>query len=171
MTGIAYQYALAVFSLADDAGKSETFKDNMTIFAKSVDEEAMKFFTHPKIDKAQKHVVIEQAVEDKLLVDFLKVLVDNDRFLLLDAICMAYQEILDNIHKVMNVTIYSASSLSEKNLKKIESKLAKDYGRTIQSETIIDPAIVGGIRIEFEGNVIDQTINKQINDIKSSLLE
>ncbi len=171
MTGIAYQYALAVFSLAEETSRHEEFKQVLASFAESADEDMYKFFAHPKIERSQKIALLNETVSDTLLSNFLKVLVENDRFELLDAIVMAYQDILDNLHKVMQVTVFSKEKLSKENIAKIEAKLEKAYQRKVEFEFVIEDTIIGGIRIEFEGNVIDETINKQLDELKSSLLE
>jgi len=171
MTGIAYQYALAVFSLAEETGRSQEFFKNLKVFAESLDHETCIFFVHPKIEEKDKFAVLEKSVEDTLLRNFLKVLVENDRFTYIDSIVMAYQDILDNLHKIMKVMIYSNKPLTETNIEKIKNKLSKTYGRTIEVEVTIDTLILGGFRIEFEGNVIDETINRQLDNIRSSLLE
>jgi len=171
MTGIAYQYALAVFSLAKESGNEEKFLDELKKFADSLDESTEKFFIHPKIEMKDKVDVLNKAVKDHLLGNFLKVLVENDRFMIIKAVVMAYQDILDNIHKVMNVMIFSNKPLTETNIVKIKNKLSKTYNRTIEVKTAIDDKIIGGFRIEFEGNIIDETINRQLDDMRSSLLE
>lgn len=171
MTGIAYQYALAVFSLAKEVDKEEAFKEALSEFAKGMNEDQYKFFAHPKIDKNDKRKVIDDIVKDSLLKNFIKVLIDNDRISLIEAILVSYQEILDELNKVMNVKLFSNSKMTSSNLNKIKVKLKKTYNRTVEIEELIDEKIIGGYRIEFEGNVIDETINKQIDNIKSSLLE
>lgn len=171
MTGIAYQYALAVFSLAKEADRAEEFFDVLEGYSKSMDDASMKFFMHPKISKSEKQEVLSKITNDVLLLNVLKVLVDNDRFLLIKAISLAYKDILDEIHKIMIVKVVSNKALTKTNLDKIKKKLKLNYDRNIQIEEIIDDSIIGGFRIEFEGNVIDETINKQLEDIKSSLTE
>jgi len=115
--------------------------------------------------------VVEETAQDSLLIHFLKVLIENDRIPLIDAITMAYKDILDDIHKVMQVKVLSKTPLKKENINKIKEKLSKTYGRTVELETVIDPSIIGGFRLEFEGNIIDETINKQLDYMKSSLLE
>ncbi len=171
MTGIAYQYALAVFSLAEETGEVEEFFKSLKVFSDSLDNESKKFFIHPKIQMEDKVKVLEKTVQNHLLRNFLKVMVDNDRFSLVEAVVMAYQDILDNLHKVMKVTIFSDKPLTDTNIEKIKNKLSKTYNRTIEAETKIDKSIIGGFRIEFEGNVIDETINRHLENIRSSLLE
>jgi F-type H+-transporting ATPase subunit delta len=171
MTGIANQYALAVFSLAKEAGKEIEYDVLLNEFAKSITEETQKFFAHPKISKLEKKSMLEEVVKDKLLLNFLKVLVDNQRFSLVEAVALAYKDILDDLNKVMNVTVISKKPLTEVNLERIKKKLKSTYQRRVDLEEVIDESIIGGFKIEFEGNVIDETINKQLTDLKSSLTE
>ena len=49
MTGIAKQYALAVFSLAKENKREIEFLMALENFASGIDEETQKFFAHPKI--------------------------------------------------------------------------------------------------------------------------
>ena len=171
MTGIARQYALAVFSLAKEQEKTDEFNIILNNFVKGIDDEASKFFSHPKISKKNKKAVLDEIVKNPLLLHFTKVLVDNDRFLLIQAIALAYKDILDELHKVMNVTVHSKKKLTKSNLEKIAKKLEMTYKRKVNIKEEIDSSILGGFRIEFDGNVLDETINRQLDNFKSSLSE
>jgi len=171
MTGIANQYALAVFSLAKEQGKELEFSISLSEFAGNITEDTQKFFAHPKISRIEKKSMLENVVKDGLLLNFLKVLTDNDRFSLIEAVALAYKDILDELNKIMKVVVFSKKPLTKTNLEKIKKKLKSTYQRRIELQEVIDEAIIGGFKVEFEGNVIDETINKQLEDLKSSLAE
>lgn len=171
MTGIANQYALAVFSLAKEIGKEKEYLPILENFSKGVSKETQKFFAHPKISITEKKAMLEKVVDDALLLNFLKVLVDNDRFSLVESIALSYKDILDNLNKIMTVKVISKTALTKINLNKIVKRLETTYHKKIVIEEMIDKTIIGGFKIEFEGNVIDETINRQLADLKSSLVE
>lgn len=171
MAGIAKQYALAVFSLAKEEKRSDSFLDSLNNFADQTDEETYKFFAHPKISKEIKKGTLDKVVEDNLVKNLLKVLIDNERFDLVSDVAKAYQEILDDMNQVMKVLVYSKESLTKTNINKVISKLSTDYQRKVEIEELIDETILGGFRLEFEGNVIDETINRKLDDLHSSLLD
>ena len=171
MTGIANQYALAVFSLAKEKNIETSVLELLEKFVKGIKPETYKFFAHPKISKSNKLDMLEKVIENKFLLNFLKVLVDNDRFSIIEAISLAYKDILNELNKVMNVKVISKKHLSKTNLNKIKTKLKDKYFKNINIIEELDDSIIGGFRIEFEGNVIDETINKQLDSIKSSLSE
>lgn len=171
MTGIANQYALAVFSLAKESKREEDFFLVIENFIKNVDDKTHKFFAHPKISKVDKKSMLTDIIKDDLLLNFLKVLVDNDRFLLIESVVFAYKDILDEQNKVMQVKVYSKTPLTKINLDKIVKKLKSTYNRKVELEEQTDEQIIGGFRLEFEGNVLDETVNKRLDDIKASLSE
>ncbi|MDC7242458.1 MAG: ATP synthase F1 subunit delta [Sphaerochaetaceae bacterium] len=171
MTGIANQYALAVFSLAKESNREEEFFTVIQGFNDNVDDKTHKFFAHPKISKIDKKSMLSGIVKDALLLNFLTVLVDNDRFLLIEAIVYAYKDILDEQNKVMQVKVFSKTPLTKDNLNKITKKLKSTYNRKVELEELTDESIIGGFRLEFEGNVLDETVNKRLDDIKASLQE
>lgn len=171
MAGIAKQYALAVFSLAKEEKRCEDFLDSLKNFVNQTDEETLNFFRHPKISREIKKGTLDKAVSDNLVKNLLKVLIDNDRFDLISDISDAYQEILDEINQVMKVMVYSKEPLTKQNINKIKKRLNTDYQRIVEIVELKDETILGGFRLEFEGNVIDETINRKLDDLQSSLLD
>jgi F-type H+-transporting ATPase subunit delta len=70
----------------------------------------------------------------------------------------------------VEVNIYSNVSLSTENLAKIKKNLETKLMKKIKIISHIDDSIIGGIRIEYQGNVIDQTINSSLQAMKETLL-
>ncbi len=171
MTDIAKQYALAVFSLAIEQNKIEEFATGYKSFMDGATKEAEKFFAHPKITKMQKKELIDNTIKDKLLADFLKVVIDNDRFELVESIYYAFLDLVNNMNKIMEIKVFTNKKLKSDNLEKIKTKLGKSYQREIKVNEIIDEKIIGGIRIEYEGKVIDNTVNRYLQNLKSALKE
>lgn len=64
------------------------------------------------------------------------------------------------------IIIKSAMNLNEKQIKRIKDKAISIYGKKIQLKIIIDINLIGGIIIYDNGEIIDSTIIKQLNDIK-----
>jgi len=169
MTDAQIQYARAVFSLALEKKQENQTLDNLLTFKKSLTNQDWKFFLHPKITKAEKHQVLEKLNLDLLVLNFLKVLVDNDRLELLDLIIVNYQELLNELKGFALVKVTTKVKLSSSNLKKLEISLNQRLNKEIKLEEIIDDTLGGGIKLEYQGEVIDLSINSLINDIKTQL--
>lgn len=66
-------------------------------------------------------------------------------------------------------TVSSAVPLSEAQLSRLEGALASQYGRPVRSNTVVDPRVIGGIRIRIGDDVIDGSVATRLNDLRLQL--
>ncbi len=170
MNYVAFQYAEALFTLALEEKKSVEVYENLQSLVTSIDEDIYTFLNHPKVTKNEKKDVISKVIEEQLIKHFVFVLIDNSRIELLEDCLTEYKQILDNQNKVMKVTVYSGKLLTKTDLSKLESNLNKKHNRKIELDNILDEKIIGGIRVEYEGMVFDDTINNYLHSLKSNLI-
>ncbi len=169
MSHIAFQYAEALFQLAHEEDRVESLHAHYQALSEGLDEDIRRFLRHPKIGKNDKKEILAQAVDDSLLRHFLFVLVDNVRIDLLDDCLHELTTIINNQNRVMDVTVHSQHALSSADLKTLQANIGKKHNRTVRLENVVDPSIIGGIRIEYEGHVLDQTINHYLHALKHNL--
>lgn len=66
-------------------------------------------------------------------------------------------------------TVTSAQSLGDAQLKALATSLAKVYGRELSINHVIDPSIIGGLRVQVGDDVIDGSVSSRINDVRLQL--
>jgi F-type H+-transporting ATPase subunit delta len=66
-------------------------------------------------------------------------------------------------------TVTVASELDAEQRKRLETALSKQYGRDVRLNVIIDPVILGGMRVQVGSEVIDGTISNRIADLRLRL--
>jgi F-type H+-transporting ATPase subunit delta len=169
MSYVAFQYAEAVFALALEANKVEELIKEYDQFRQSIDHEIELFLTHPKIKKQDKKDVLSKTINDSLLAHFVFVLIDNNRIDLLHDIYEELLTIYNNQNKLMNAIVYSQKALPISDLNKLKNNLGMKHNRKVKLENIVDPTIIGGLRIEYEGQVLDETINNYLQKLKQNL--
>lgn len=170
MTETSKQYALALFSLAKDAGQTDEIYQEFRQFVGGIDDLGRRFFLNPKMDVSVKHQTIEKVLKQKLLVNFLKTVVDNNRFNFIDDMCLAYKALMNELNNIAELNVYTKNALTSVQKNKIIGKFTKLLDKKIIMNEVVQPSIVGGIRIEYQGKVLDQTINATLDQLKSSLI-
>ncbi|MDT8336788.1 MAG: ATP synthase F1 subunit delta [Candidatus Izemoplasmatales bacterium] len=170
MTDVERQYARAVFLLALEREEIDEVYQELKSFTESLSGETRQFFLHPRIDDEDKHNVIDKVCKNKLLINFLKVVIDNDRMELIETITYAYLDLIHDMNQVVEVNVSSNVELSELNIKKIKKSLELKLLKKIKINQTIDSSIIGGIKLEYQDNVIDQTINSSLESMKQTLL-
>ena len=171
MSYVAFQYAEALFSLAIEENQIDDLLQSYRDFVDAQDEEISKFLAHPKVFKKDKKKVISKVISNELFKNFVNVLIDNSRIDYLEDCLDELQVIVDNQNKVMNVEVYSGRELSSTEIKKLKDNLSKKHNRKVELNNIVDKKIIGGMRLEYDGNILDDTINNYLSTLKSNLIK
>jgi len=66
-------------------------------------------------------------------------------------------------------TITSAVPLSAAQLGRLEQGLAAQAGRRVRFDTIVDPAVLGGIRVQIGDDVIDGSVASRLSSLRQKL--
>ena len=62
--------------------------------------------------------------------------------------------------------VASAVPLTENQLDALRARLEKRFGKKMKLVCEVDPALMGGIRVETEGRVLDGTLRTRLQEIK-----
>ena len=70
---------------------------------------------------------------------------------------------------MQKVTLITANKLSKKNLDTLQTALAKKYGKELEYDFRLDPAVIGGIKIVVGSRAIDLTVKGQLAKIEKQV--
>jgi F-type H+-transporting ATPase subunit delta len=67
-------------------------------------------------------------------------------------------------------TVRVVAPLSDDDRKRLTRALGQQYGREIHVNEIVDPTVLGGIRVEIGDDVIDGTVSSRLDDARRKLV-
>lgn len=169
MTSLGYQYAEALYAISVEKHKTDLMKMELERFILAYQGEIKQVLDHPKVTQIDKKSLIQGLKLDTLMNHFLFVLIDNQRLTEVNLILSSYQDLLDQQNQVLRAKVFSNKPLSIKELDGIKVALQTKLKRVAIIDNVIDPKIVGGIKIAYEGNVVDHTINQFIASLSETL--
>ena len=76
----------------------------------------------------------------------------------------AYQKVAAEVRGEEVATVRVARPLADAERDRLASALARTYGRDVHLNVIVDPEVIGGIRVEIGDDVIDGTVASRLDD-------
>ena len=165
-------YAIALFEIAKEDNAITLCYESFKAFMDNFEGEFKLFFNSPKISIETKKEVIGKAFKSgyENFVYFLNVVIDNHRENIIEDIYDGFVELYNEIMKIKIVKVVSQKPLSEEENNKLLTSLTNyfsDYQIVIKNE--VNDKIIGGYQIYADGQSIDFSINKLIDNLKSQI--
>ena len=171
---VARRYAEALFELAEE---NDILSDMYTeIFdLKNIIKENNGLYDvlrSPFVKSDEKKQVIDAIFGGQVSeygLNFLKVLVDNQRITELEGIVAAYRGLFNDKNGIAEGTVTTVVALESEKILELEQKLSAIYNKKVKLENIIDKDILGGVLVRIGNEEIDGSVKSRLNDLKNSL--
>ncbi|MBW6520941.1 MAG: F0F1 ATP synthase subunit delta [Desulfoarculaceae bacterium] len=174
-TILARRYAKALFAVGREDGKFEGYNEELQGVAELYlsQPQVSDALTNPlyPLDIRQKvmaGMVVSMGVE-KIMANFLNLLVEKKRADILPEVAEEYQAMVDNEKNVSHGSVVSAIELTEELKAKVRGTLEKLTGKKVDLTTSVDPAIIGGIIAKVGDLELDGSIRTQLASLKDSI--
>jgi len=170
---IARPYANACFEIAQENGNAEEWLLFLETAAEVVKDDAMlNLVKSPGIDKQALaktiFAIINEAsgapeAEDRM--NFISLLSQNSRLEALPEIMKQFQQMKQELEKVVEATITTASEISDESLNTIKAALEAKLNQSVSIEVMMDEGLIGGAKIQIGDNMIDASVRSQIDEL------
>ncbi len=171
---LARRYASAVYTLAMEADAVERIGEQLTSMSNAIDADpaTQQFFLAPVINRYEKERVLSKAFEghvDPVALHTLLLLVRKRRESLLRTMLEEYHTLAMHGEGIEQLTIISARPLSAQELGHVKERVEGMYGRRFVPELVVNPDLIGGLRIVMGDRRIDGTIAGRLEQLARSL--
>lgn len=170
MADLSKEYASALFSLACEKGIINEVKADIDSIRSVIKEspEYLDILSSPALTLSQRLSLIDEALGDKneYVVSFLKLLCENRSIATLSECIDEFFILVTELENRAVAKIYYAFELTDDQKEKLISKLESITNKEIDPIYIEDMGLIGGIRIELDGRVLDGSLSTRLNNIK-----
>ena len=172
---LARRYAKALFAVGTEDGKLSDYSDALQGLAQLYDTDSglADALTNPLYPLDVREKVMEGVVAsigvDKIMSNFLNLLVEKKRADVLPDIADEYQIMVDEEKNVSHGTVVSAVELSKELQAKVQATLEKITGKKVELTASVDPSIIGGIIAKVGDLELNGSIKTQLASLKDSI--
>ena len=176
MSVAANRYAKALIdSLYPDAAAAGL--QQMQMFSRVLQDEpdARRMFENPAFAGDRRKKLLSELTSalgfDRRLTNFLSLLIDRNRLVILDKIVDAYQKLLDERLGIVRALVTAAQQLDDAQRNQLAAKLERATGKQVLMEVAIDPSLIGGVVAQVGSTIYDGSVRQQLQAFKHRLIE
>ena len=174
MTRVAAVYAQALYDLGKDENCSGEILQQLVTLQESFAREPdfIRLLCAPNLPKQERCLMLDKSFRDMVhpyVLNFLKVLTERGYMRQFADCCKAYCQIHDADNGVVEVKAVTAVALTDGQKEKLTQKLATITGKTVRLINRVDPDCMGGVRLDYDGKRIDDTVVHRLDSIRAML--
>lgn len=176
MTAAEREFGGALYELAKDEHCEDACLEGLQTAVKLFAQmpEYIKLVQNPALPKSDRLAMLDEAFGEgvhRYVLNFLKILCEHS---MLGAAAGCLQEYKSRLYEqrgILPVQATSAVELDEVQKKALCAKLGEKTGKTILLETHVDPSVLGGIRLRYEGKELDGTAAGRLASLRRALTQ
>ncbi|MGN1340044.1 MAG: ATP synthase F1 subunit delta [Oscillospiraceae bacterium] len=133
----------------------------------------VKLLGTPTVPVEEKLRMVKEIISDgkisELTGNLLCVLTERGRMGCFGGIVKQFRILYNEHFKIAEITVTSSSPLSEQTRDRIAAKMSEVTGKTVSIKEKVDPALIGGIVIDYGSTRYDGSVRTRLNGLKKEL--
>lgn len=176
MSNVATVYGQALYGLAKDEGLAEAVLQQMSALDESfrAEPEFVRLLCAANLTKDQRCAIVDESFRGKVeqcLLNFMKLLTEKGYMRQFSGCCKVFREQYNADHGILEVRAVTAAPLTEQQHDRLRSKLVAITGKTISLICSVDPKCLGGVRLDYDGKRLDDTLQHRLDSIRTLLAD
>jgi F-type H+-transporting ATPase subunit delta len=168
---IARPYAEALFKASvSDLSTAAVWVDELGVIAQNV--QLLQFADSPKVTVEQVFDLIASVAKSALpdqAKNFLRTVIENGRLNALPEIAHQFRALKNAQSGSSDAVIYSAFPIDGGALAEVAVMLEKRFGRKLNASVVLQPELIGGIRVVVGDEVLDTSVKARLEQMKVAL--
>lgn len=171
---LARPYASAVFKRAKETTSAAKWSESLAFLSAVISsKEISELVDNPKVKKGRLTELlldVSKGQIDNEGVNFLQLLVQNNRLALLPDIARLFEEQKAEDEGYIAVEVLTAFAFTKESQQKFAATLEKTLSKKVHMNVALDKSLIGGVLVRAGDQVIDGSVRGQLQNLQKALL-
>lgn len=174
MTQIGNVYGESLYELAKDENLAAEIGAQLKVLKACLLQEPdyVKLLSTPSLTKAERCQILDESFRGTVhayVLNFLKILTEKGYMRYFSDCCDSFAALYNQDNGILPVTAVTAVALTSAQADKLTAKLAAITGKHVELVNRIDPSCLGGVRLDYDGQRLDDTVSHRMATIRDML--
>ena len=174
MTQAGSVYGEALYTLALEEGLTENLLAELTVLQESFREtpDFIRLLSSPNLSKKERCQIIDDSFRGKVhayVLNFLKILTEKGYMKHFYDCFKTFEDLYNRDNGILPVTAITAVSMSDAQVEKLTEKLSRITEKQVKLLNKVDPSVLGGVRLDYDGKRLDDTVSHRMDAITKAL--
>lgn len=174
MNRIGTLYGQSLYALAKEEALEADILQQLQTLEEAFSQEPtfLKLLGSANVPKQDRTQILDESFREKVhiyVLNFLKLLTEKGYIRHFSACYRAYRQQYNEDKGILEVSAVAAISLTDRQKERLAEKLTAITGKKIDLICKVDPAVLGGIRLNFDGKQVDGTVKGRLDAMAKTL--
>jgi len=171
---VARRYALALFQAALHSDMVRSVEEDLRAIVGMLEAKAefADFILAPYTSREEKVTICDKLFADRvtaLTMGVLRIILEKRRESEIAPIYYEYVRIRRKHEGIVYATVTSATVLDRTQQDAIVAKVSTVLGKKVEPEFLVDPAVMGGVKVAYDNYILDGTVTGVLNQLREKL--
>ncbi|SEQ98419.1 F0F1 ATP synthase subunit delta [Piscibacillus halophilus] len=172
---VAKRYAVALFEIGKGKSNLDQLEEELLVISDVFknDETLNQFLDNPRVSREKKKEFVRNVFKDvsQDTLNTLLLLIDKRRVDIIEDLVSEFIKMKNEARGIAEADVYSVRELTEEETKQIQETFAKKMMiNNLRINNIVDPSILGGVRIRIGNEIYDGTVKTQLKRLEQKLV-
>ena len=176
MTELQREYGEALYLLCSEEGLDAEVLDEVSAMADAFEEspDYVRLLDNRALAVESRLQILDEGFSGRVhpyVLNFLKILTQRGAIAEFRGCAEQFRQLYLKAHNIVEAKVTTAVALTTAQQQELCRKLEAISGRKVQVLTRVDPALMGGVRVEMDGQRYDNSVKHRLEDIRARLSE
>ena len=174
MTQVGNVYGTALYTLALEEQLAGSLLEELNVLSQCFREnpDYIRLLSSPNLPKQERCQILDDSFRGKVhayVLNFLKILTEKGYMKFFYDCVTTFEDQYNRDNGILPVTAYTAVALSDEQAEKLAGKLSRVTSKQIKLLNKVDPDVLGGVRLDYDGKRLDDKVSHRMDAITKAL--
>ena len=174
MTQVGNVYGESLYTLALEEGLTERILSELTVLEQSFRDnpDFIRLLSSPNLSKQERCQIVDDSFRGRVqpyVLNFLKILTERGYMKHFHDCFKTFEDLYNRDNGILPVTAITAVAMSNEQVAKLTEKLSRITEKQVSLQNKVDPSVLGGVRLDYDGKRLDDTVSHRMDAITKAL--